>query len=71
MEKVEISPVSEAMAKLVIEQCIGEYPGHMASIPHNPMLKAMFQSHVPGHRDMDVNQFAEALRQVANHLSPL
>lgn len=36
--KIKYEDVSTAMALLLKEQCMGEYCGHMANIPNNPVL---------------------------------
>lgn len=51
----------EALAKLFETLCIGEYNGHMAAVPHNPTIKAIFDA--MGNKD-----FSTKLRELAETL---
>ena len=57
--------VSEPMAELFMDQCMGETPGHMAMIPNNPTLYGLCKAQrIRGKED-----FARFLRQVADKLT--
>lgn len=32
------------LARLFESMCVGEYNGHMAAVPHNPTIKAIFDA---------------------------
>ena len=57
--------VSEPMAELFMEQCIGEHNGSMALIPNNPVLYGVGKAHRINTKD----DFARFLRQVADQLT--
>ena len=57
--------VSEPMAELFMEQCVGETSGHMAMIPNNPTLYGLCKAH----RIENKADFALFLRQVADKLT--
>jgi hypothetical protein len=43
------------------ELCVGEYNGHMAAVPHNPTIKALFDA-------MGNRSFSSKLRDIADAL---
>lgn len=49
------------LAKAICELCVGEHNGHMAAIPHNPTIKALFDA-------MGNRSFASKLRDIADAL---
>lgn len=49
------------LATAIMELCIGEYKGHMAAVPHNPTIKALFDA-------MGNRPFVEKLRDIADAL---
>ena len=58
--------VSEAMAELFMDQCVGSYNGHMSAIPNNPVIDGICRAHRANDRKED---FAIFLRQVADQLT--
>lgn len=60
--------VSAAMARLFLDQCIGTYSGHMAAIPHNPVLASICLAN--GVDSYKPESFPSFLRGVANALDP-
>ncbi len=57
--------VSIETAKFFRDQCTGDYMGHMANIPHNPVLHSLFVAH---NADCDKAKFIEFLRACADAL---
>ena len=57
--------VSEPMAELFMDQCMGETSGHMAMIPNNPTLYGLCKAH----RIKNKEDFARFLSQVASQLT--
>lgn len=56
-------------AKIIREQLIGEYSGHMAAIPFNPVLHSMFNVIMDEERTLDRDRdLAIALRKIADVL---
>lgn len=49
------------LATAIMELCVGEYNGHMASVPHNPTIKALFDA-------MGNREFSTKLREIADAL---
>lgn len=56
--------VSKAMAELFMNQCMGEYCGHMANVPNNPVLFGLCNAHGIN----DKSDFAKFLVEVAGKL---
>lgn len=58
------------MAKLFMDQCIGEYSGHMSMIPYNPTLRSIFTACGIDSCDSKEKQkqFVEVLRKFADSL---
>ena len=60
-------------AKIIKEQIMGQYAGHMANIPHNPVLHSMFtvligKGYDPADKDKE-KAFAKVLREIADALT--
>jgi hypothetical protein len=54
-------------AMIVRQQIVGEYSGHMSSIPFNPILHSIFGVLMGGEpRNFNEYDFAKALRQLAD-----
>ena len=61
--------MNKILAKIIMEQCIGSYSGHMASIPNNPIIYSMFRAVMTEHNTRnDEKDFAIALRKIADAL---
>ena len=58
--------VSEPMAELFMDQCIGSYNGHMSAIPNNAVIDGICRAHRVNNKKED---FARFLRQVADQLT--
>lgn len=50
------------LAKLFEQMCVGEYNGHMAAVPHNPTIKAIFDAMGDGDFADKLNKLAGALQ---------
>jgi uncharacterized protein YfdQ (DUF2303 family) len=59
--------VSKEMARLFMNQCVGEHSGHMSMIANNPTLRAMVMCHIDGNA-ISENEFAEFLLKAAEQL---
>lgn len=59
--------INIAMARLFKQQCIGTYSGHMASIPHNPILQSIFVA-ISGDTYQAEQDFADTLIALGNAL---
>ncbi len=59
--------VSQATAFYFKDICIGEYSGHMAMIPNNPIVQGLVKAHEATKSNAT---FADFLRQVADQISP-
>ena len=63
----------EALSDIFMEQCIGEYSGHMARIPHNPILYSICKVMCPSMRSSSDpetrKQFARMLHELADNLT--
>lgn len=63
MEKKKVN-VNESVAKVFYDQCMGDYPGHMANIPNNPVLMSICVASGATNK----KTFIEFLKQVADQL---
>lgn len=54
-----------SLAKLFMDQCVGEYSGHMSCIPNNPLFSSIFQA--AGYARNKKN-FSSILRKMADEL---
>ena len=58
--------VSIEIARLFKDQCVGQYNGHMAAIPHNPVLASIFKAISPaGYDNID---FADTVIAIGKRL---
>jgi hypothetical protein len=57
--------VQKEMAKFFMDQVIGDYDGHMAPIPNNPVLNSIATAYGIKYQP---KQFAEFLRGIADAL---
>ena len=55
----------KSMATLFMDQCVGEYGGHMGTIPNNPLLQSIFRSCGYFPPNETNAQFARILRGLA------
>lgn len=55
------------IADYFMQQCVGGSDGHMATIPHNPNIKAFVQAFC--NYSPDRKQFADFLIQIGNTLN--
>jgi len=50
------------IARMFEQLCVGEFNGHMAAIPHNPTIKALFDAMGAGDFPDKLNKLAGALQ---------
>lgn len=58
-------PTVGKLARLFYDQCVGEFNGHMAAVPHNPLFASIFKA--AGWNGGE-RSFSNILRQIADDL---
>ena len=74
MLKETMLPVSRASAKMFLNQCIGDYSGHLSQIAFSPTIRALADAQGVNTcawcSDATEAEFAQFLRMIADQISP-